>query len=155
MVRKKIKTKVSLSTKCPFVFHSRSSIRKLLMTMVLIIASVSFSMAQVSDTLAFADSRSSRVKYLKSMAIEEQEKCEKASFLENFDIDLTLCKEAMIIEKSQFKKAPGIKAENCKVEVPLGSIVKLYNYYPEEKYWAVKYENKWGFLPDASVKRFD
>ncbi|MEZ5083570.1 MAG: hypothetical protein R2750_08985 [Bacteroidales bacterium] len=155
MVRIKIKTKENPSTICSCKNHSLLIKRKLLITMVLFIAFVSFSYAQISDTLTFADNKSSRLKYLKSIAIEEQEKCEKATFLEKFNIDLTSFKEAKIVKDMRFKKEPSDTAENCKSVIPSGSIVKLFNFYPNEKYWAVKYENKWGFLPDKSVKCFD
>ena len=155
MVRIKIKTKVSPSTTCPLNILSASTIRKFLLMAVFFVASVSYSLAQVSDTLAFADSKSSRLKYLKSLALEDQEKCEKATFLENFGIDLTNCKEAKTLANSEFKKGPSDGAESCKEVIPSGSIVKLYNFYPDENYWAVKYGNKWGFLPDMLVKRLD
>lgn len=155
MVRIKIKTKVNPSATCLSSNKSNPSVQRFLLAAVFLIASCSYSLAQMSDTLAFADSKASRLKYLKSMALEDQEKCEKATFLEKFNIDLTNFKEAKTLANSQFKKEPSDDSECCKQVIPSGSIVKLYTFYPEEKYWAVKYENKWGFLPDMIVKGLD
>ncbi|MCD4695571.1 MAG: hypothetical protein K8S16_04950 [Bacteroidales bacterium] len=122
---------------------------------ILLFFSTAISIAQESDSLAFGESKAVTLKYLKSISTIEQDKCDKALFFEKFDINLTASREAKALEKIIVKVEPNQQSENCKVAIPEGSIVKLYNYYEEEKYWAVKYTNKWGFIPGSAVKLFD
>ncbi|MCF8369520.1 MAG: hypothetical protein K9G76_10795 [Bacteroidales bacterium] len=155
MVGKNIKAKVIPSTKSLIKPRRVQYAVSLPLIVILLFFSSFTSFAQESDSLAFGESKATTLKFLKSMATIEQEKCDKALFFEKFNIDLTENKEASVIEKIRIKKEPSQSAEDCTTEIPAGSIVKLYNYYEKDKFWAVKFNNKWGFIPDGAVKLFE
>ena len=108
--------------------------------------------AQETDSVFLAENEATSLKFLKSKALLEQEKRESKGFIKEFKIDLTEYNEAIVLVKTRMKSLPDTEKGNDLLNVEIGSVVKTYKYCKKNKSWAVKYKNKWGFLPETVLQ---
>ena len=108
--------------------------------------------SQANDTTIVAESKASTLKYLKSEALLEQEKRQNKIFIDQFEIDLSVHKEAIVLVKTRIKNSPDVDNGHNVANVNMGSVVKVYKYFRKDKSYAVKYNNKWGFLPASMIQ---
>ncbi|HPE58095.1 MAG TPA: hypothetical protein P5514_05840 [Bacteroidales bacterium] len=111
--------------------------------------------AQESDTLSMGESKAQTLKYLKSLATIEKENCDRAKFIEEYEIDLTSAQEVLITKDSWIKREPADDAKNCNTLIPQNAIVKIYSSSCSPGFYAVKYKNKWGFISADVVEHFE
>ncbi|MCB0807316.1 MAG: hypothetical protein KDC05_16075 [Bacteroidales bacterium] len=121
------------------------------LTLVALIMPV-FAISQESDSVYYADSKSSTLKYLKCTALLEKEKRESKDFINTNKIDLAEYQEAIVLIKTRIKNDPDTETGRDVANVDIGSVVKIYKFCRKNKSWAVKYKNKWGFLPESALQ---
>ncbi len=130
-----------------------SSCRKLiliLIAMALIVPRLLFS--QDTDSLIYAESEATSLKYLKSAALLEQESRANKAFIKAYKIDLSTSKEAIVLVKTRIKDDSNIEEGNDVANVDMGTVVKIYRYCKKYRSYAVKHKNKWGFLPETVLQ---
>lgn len=136
-------------------FHPFGKAGRYLLLVAFYFSVTTMLVAQEGDTLAMANNKAQTLKYLRSLSVLEEEQCAKAEFISKYDVDLTSGKEVIMVADSWIKKAPKSKAANCNTLIPLKTVVRIYNYHGRKNYWAVKYKNRWGFVANTSVRRFE
>jgi len=108
--------------------------------------------AQETDSVYYAENEATSLKFLKSEALIEQEKRENKEFIREFKIDLTEYSEAIVLAKTRIKSSSNTEEGHDVANVEVGSVVKAYKHCKKNKSWAVKYKNKWGFLPESVLQ---
>lgn len=109
--------------------------------------------AQESDSIAYGSNKASTLKYLRSIASEENNKIESDYFIKTYEINTRKCDDATIVDDVRIKKGPSTEATSSYIIIPKGALVKMYKIFPEENYWAIKYKEKWGFVPEKALKK--
>ncbi|OQX73874.1 MAG: hypothetical protein B6D61_12095 [Bacteroidetes bacterium 4484_249] len=73
------------------------------------------------------------------------------NFTGAYKINVNTSQNGITLNDVKLLKKPYAKSEKVNVQIPKGTNIKTYKLLVKEGYWAVNYENNWGFIPISSV----
>jgi hypothetical protein len=115
------------------------------------IAQVAISQQEEAPAL-YGDAKVQNLKYLRSLSsLEKSDEGERTQFVQKFAIDLNSVSDAKLLDDTWLKSEPSTRAHNTNTLIPKGTRVKVYKNGDNEAYFAVKFKNKWGFIPMDSI----
>jgi TonB family protein len=88
-------------------------------------------------------------------------------FIKQYGITISNAVRAKILGEAIAYSAPDFSTSNKVFNIPSGSLVESFKYYPKEAAWAIKYKEQWGFVSaallipyqemaqDSSTQRYD
>ncbi len=72
-------------------------------------------------------------------------------FMKKYELEGKKPMLAKILDKCEMSREPKENSEKVGIVIPKDSIVYIYKFFTEEKYWAAKYHEFWGFIPESEV----
>jgi hypothetical protein len=116
----------------------------------LIISQVAIS--QQEEQVLYGETKGQTLKYLRSMSsFDESDKDDRSLFIQKFGIDLNTSSDAKVINDCMLKSEPSARAHNSNLMIPRGTRVKVYENADNAAFYAVRFRNKWGFIPESAV----
>lgn len=73
-------------------------------------------------------------------------------FINHYGIETEEFNIYITIEKTALETKPGFYSDNSLPVIPKGTAIRVYKYFPKTSFYAVKYEDSWGFLPSTVLK---
>ena len=73
------------------------------------------------------------------------------NFEEEFDLEGKKAIRAKLLDAAEPRYEPFCESELVGIRIPKGEIVHVYKYYSDERCWATKYGDTWGFVKDVLI----
>jgi TonB family protein len=72
-------------------------------------------------------------------------------FIKQYGITISNAVRAKILGEAIAHSGPNLSTTNKVFNIPFGSLVETFKYYPKEATWAIKYKEQWGFVSAALI----
>lgn len=76
---------------------------------------------------------------------------EKQEFIKKYELENLRGIRSKMLDNGQMRTEPSPEALPTGVNVPKNEIVYVYRYFPDEKCWAAKFKDDWGFIDDFLI----
>ncbi|MFU8842444.1 MAG: hypothetical protein ACNA7V_01405 [Bacteroidales bacterium] len=108
--------------------------------------------SQQEEQVLYGEAKVQNLKYLRSLSsLAKSEEGERSQFIQKFGIDLTSAMDARVMHDCWLKPEPSTRAHNSNSLIPRGTQVKIYKNADNTSFFAVRFRNKWGFIPESAV----
>lgn len=76
---------------------------------------------------------------------------EEQLFIDRYEIGSMKGIRSKLLENSEMRTEPDLNSQKSGVVIQKNEIVYVYKYYKEDRCWATKYNNQWGFVKDDVI----
>ena len=125
------------------MLNSKGIILQILASLMVI--TFSYSQNENDDSLVQDNQIENKIEKDKTSLAEQQ------LFIEKYEIGSMKGIRSKMLDKFEMRTEPSCESEKTGILVPKDSIVYAYKYFNDQRCWAIKYKNDWGFVKDHLV----